>query len=194
MPKLDNFSGGLVTGVDAIYLNNTQSSVLLDANIERLGLQSDKKPSLVQEAARSFYQFPVLDSEPEQFHITSSTRKRSYAELNGALCYSDGGPECKATSGEIDAVTGDFVWSTLGVSAVDGTIVAKALTIDDIIGASISLNVSGDGFLLSEQIRYRIVDASDTVYIASLEDNTGHSTATIVLLWVLLCQHIVGTQ
>ena len=184
MPIIDNFSGGLITGVDPIYLNSAQSAILLDANIERLGLQSDKQPALVGDASKSFYQFFVKDSEPEEFHTTSSTRKRSYAEFFGSLCYSDGGPVCKITDGTIDTDTGDFLWNTLGVEAVAGEVIATPITLDDISGAAINLVIGseeGDGYLSAEEIRYRIVDANDTVYITSLTNNTGYSTATIVL-------------
>ena len=182
MPIITNFSGGLVTGVDPIYLDTTQSSVLLDAKIDRVGMQSELQPEYIGEAGKSFYQFPIYDSDPEAFLISSSADDRTYAEFQCQLAYSDGGPVCKITGGEIDPLTGEFIWYTMGVDPVEGTIVARAITVDeDISGGSITINVGVGGHLQAQQIRYRVVDANDTVYIHDLFDNTGNSTATITL-------------
>ncbi len=184
MPIINRFDGGLVTGVDSVYLNNTQAAILLDANIEQLGLTSASKPKKLGLADNSFYQFPVLDSEPEEFHVTSSVKMRSYAEFQGSLCYSDGGPICQMTTGEMDGV--DFKWTTMGVDAAEGSLVAYALELKHIAGASTTLIVDafpGSSHIVANQIRYRIVDTADnnTVYVHTIKNNTGYSTVDWIL-------------
>lgn len=184
MPIIDRFDRGLVTGVDKVYLDPGEASILLDVNIEEIGLKSALKCKVIGQAKKSFYQFPILDSEPEAFHVTSSNNKRSYAEFQGSLCYSDGGPACQITQGDIDPDTEDFKWYDMGIDAVDGDIVATAIILDDIAGASATLNAgsqAGDGYIQGEHIRYRIVDADGVVYIHSIENNPGHSTVDWVL-------------
>ena len=184
MPIITDFSGGLITGADPIYLGPTQSSILLDAKIDRVGMQSELLPKNIGLAEKSFYQFPVLQSEPQEYHITSSSRDRTYTEFQNKLLYSDGGPVCKSTAGEIDPETGDFIWDTIGIEATEGFILAKVLTVDDIAGGSITLvpgAAEGDGYIEAVQIRYRVVDANDTVYIQDIFDNPGHSKTTVTM-------------
>ncbi len=183
MAIINRFDLGLVTGVDPMYLLTAQATKLLDANIERVGMQSARAPRHIGEAKMSFYQFPILDSEPQEFHVTSSSRFRSYAEFQGALCYSDGGPECKITTGEMDGA--DFKWNTMGVEAPVGTIVAELATLEHLVGADTTLNIHGfpsAGFIVSSTIRYRVLEeSSGVIYTHTIYNNTGYSTVDWVL-------------
>jgi len=182
MPAISRFDGGLVTGLASIYLNTNQATILLDANIESIGLMSANKPVEIDTGEKSFYQFPILDSEPEAFHITSSNNRRSYAEFGGRLVYSDGGPVSQATDGEL--VDGDFVWKSLGAKQAEGVIIARPVTVvDDLPGANVTIkvkSVSGVGYITSKVIRYRVVDSEGTVYIHDI-DNSGYATVEWIL-------------
>jgi len=184
MPVINKFDGGLVTGIDPVYLNPDQSTILLDANIENIGLLSAKKPVEFTSGSRSFYQFPILDSEPEKFHVTSSNNMRSYAEFEGRLCYSDGGPVCQVTDGTFDSTLGDFKWNSLGVKKTDGVIKARVLMLSDLPGASAVVtrySAPGTGFIISRIIRYRVVDTNGNMYTYDIDNNAGYASVAWTL-------------
>ncbi len=185
MPIINRFDGGLVTGLDPVHLETKQSTVLLDANIESIGLSSAKEPVEFTDGQRSFYQFPVLDSEPEAFHVTSSANQRTYAEFQGNLLYSDGGPVCQYTTGQMNAAGDDFKWINLGIGEAEGPITARVITVEaDIPGATTTLTVyslPGTGWLVLPTINYRVVDADGTVYCHAVANNSGFSTVAWTL-------------
>ena len=183
MPIINRFDGGLATGIDAIYLNNSQSTKLLNANIERVGVKSALEPTKIGEATKSFYQFPILDAEPEEMFVASSQDNRSYAEFMGALCYSNGGPVCKVTTGIMNDEGVDFLWKTIGIEAPEGELTVEVLGLKHISGASATLFVNPapfTGAIVSSTIRYRIVDDAGVVYTHSIPDNTGFSTVDFI--------------
>jgi len=181
MPVINRFDSGVVIGVDKHYLDPTQSTVILDADIEKFGMKSAMLPVDVGEAKRCFYEFEVPQSDPQDFKIVSSDTWRSYAEFQGKLAYSDGGPACQITDGALDA-NGEFTWDNVGVPKTGGTISAHVLTIDDIAGAKAVLTTQSTGGLINAaQIRYRLVDDKDSVYIGDIRDNTGKATVTFTL-------------
>ena len=182
MPVINRFDSGVVIGVDKHYLDPTQSTVLVDANIEAYGVRSAKLPTDIGLADRSFYEFPIKESEPQEFHVTSSDRWRSYAEFQGRLVYSDGGPQCKVTDG--DMVDSDFKWNEVGSKATAGKIVARPYLLSDIPGASAKLMVGAkpaNGLINVSQIRYRLVDSHGTVFIGDIRNNTGNATVIFKL-------------
>ncbi len=179
MPIINRFDGGLVTGLDPVHLELGQSTVLLDANIESIGLRSAKEPEEFTDGQRSFYQFPILDSEPEAQHVTSSTNQRSYAEFQGNLLYSDGGPVCQYATGEMNGE--DFKWTDLGIGEAEGTLTTRVVTVDDDIpGATTSLTVydtpTHDAWIVFSTINYRVVDDEGVVYTHVVENNSGYAT------------------
>jgi len=182
MPIINRFDSGVAIGVDKHYLDPTQSTVLVDANIEAYGVRSAKLPTDIGLADRSLYEFPIKESEPQEFHITSSDRWRSYAEFQGRLVYSDGGPQCKVTDGDLK--DGDFKWNDVGSKATEGDIVARPYLLSDIPGAKAKLKVGAkpkDGKINVSQIRYRLVDSHGTVFIGDIRNNTGNATVKFTL-------------
>ena len=184
MPVVSNFGGGILTGVDEYYLQPSHSTVLVNANVNRVGLIGINTPEVVQSCQRWFYQYPVEDSSPKEMFITSSDNHRYYTEFRGTLCYSNGGPVCRYTYGEMNTDLTDFKWYDMGIPAPGGTIEARPLVLEDISGASATLEEDVDGFINIEHIKYRIVsvlDGEDTVYMKDFKDNSGEA----VVHWVV---------
>jgi len=188
MPIISKFDGGIITGVNDMYLKDEHATVLTNVDIERIGLLSYKDKLRIGTAEPYFYEFPVTEEvteggeqvlkllDPPEYHVTSATNHRSYAEFEGKLCYSDGGPQCRFTEGEMNAAGTDFKWLDMGVDAPDGEIVARPITVDEDIGPDMYKLISdGRGYINIPHIKYRIVDDQDVVYIANIDDNPGNS-------------------
>ncbi len=198
MPVINKFDGGIVTGVYKDYITPEFSTILVDANIERIGLNSAQEVSKIGKAKPYFYQYPVSEiyvrdpggdneeeiqryKEPMEYHVTGSNIHRSYAEFEGRLCFSDGTQQCKMTDGIMNDLGLDFKWLDMGVAAPDGKIVARPITLtDDIPAGSAVIQLSG-GHIQVEIIRYRLVDDTGRVYIHNIEDNTGNAKVTFTL-------------
>jgi len=201
MPIISQFDGGIVTGVNDMYLKDTHATVLTNVDIERIGLLSYKTAAQIGRAERYFYEFAVSEEvtkfpgtpeeekvlhlvEPPAYFVTSSKNHRSYAEFEGKLAYSDGGPQCKFTEGEMNAAGTDFKWLDMGVNAPDGELIVRPLTVDEDIGPNMySVISNGNGYIDVETVKYRVVHCVDftddtaerTVYICDIEDNPGGS-------------------
>ncbi len=178
---LTTFHGGLFTGVGPEFIQPNQASLLLDADIDRLSIKSSKLPYAIQQSSKSFYQFKEFNSEPQNYIITSGNAKRSYAELAGKLCFSDGGPVCKISNGT--PLDDDIAYSTLGIGTVEGTILTEVLGLSDIVGASATINNGnvGDGYINEPEPTYRIVDGNNLVYTLNFKNSTGNATVSFIL-------------
>jgi len=186
MPLINNFSGGIATGVDEYYLNPNHSTVLVNANVNRVGLISVSTASQVKACQKWFYQYPIEHTEPQEYFVCSSENYRSYAEFDGKLCYSNGGPHCRYTYGEMSAEEGidDFIWYDMGAEAPEGKILARPLVLDDLVGATATLNEQVDGYINIEHVKYRVVhteDQTETIYIKDFKENAGESTVDWVV-------------
>ena len=184
MPVISDFSGGIATGVDEFYLSPKHSVALVNANVNRIGLISIPNEKKVKVGRRWFYQFPIVDTTPQEFFITSSDNYRSYTEFNGYLCYSNGGPECRYTEGEMNEEETDFIWYDMGVDAPEGRISARPLVLEDLPGATATIRPQEDGYINIEHVKYRVVNTEDnteTIYIMDFEDNPGEA----VVDWVV---------
>ncbi len=185
MPVIERFDGGVVTGVDSHYLASNQATVLINVDVEKYGMKSAQSPIEIGKAAKSFYEFKVPETEPEVMHVTSSSKFRDYAEFQGRLAYSDGGPVCQITDGDLK--DDEFIWRDLGIDAPEGTITAHALTLADITGGKAVLHTGStevNGFINAGVIRYKVVDTNagaNIVYTHDITDNTGNAN----VVWTL---------
>ncbi len=203
MPKISKFDGGIITGVNDMYLKNEHATVLTNVDIERIGLLSYKEPHRIGKAQPFFYEFPVSHEveeggekvlkllDPPQYFVTSSNNQRSYAEFDGRLCYSDGGPQCKYTEGEMSpnrSMNPEFKWLDMGVDAPDGEVIARPVTVEEDIGPDkVALISNGEGYISVEDIKYRVVGPTPAivppateaeppiVYIHDIDENPGRS-------------------
>ena len=186
MPLINNFSGGIATGVDEYYLNPNHSTVLVNANVNRVGLIGVPTAAQVKACQKWFYQYPIEHTEPQEFFVCSSENYRSYTEFDGKLCYSNGGPHCRYTYGEKSTDEGidDFIWYDMGVEAPEGKILARPLVLSDLPGASATLKPHVDGYINIKHVKYRVVNTAnqtETIYIMDFEDNEGEA----IVNWVV---------
>jgi len=186
MPLINNFSGGIATGVDEYYLNPNHSTVLVNANVNRVGLIGVPTAKQVKACQKWFYQYPIEHTEPQEFFVCSSENYRSYAEFDGRLCYSNGGPHCRYTYGEKSTEDGidDFIWYDMGTEAPEGRILARPLVLSDLPGATATIKPQTDGFINIEHVKYRVVNTAnqtETIYIMDFEDNEGEATVDWVV-------------
>ena len=188
MPIISKFDGGIVTGINDMYLKDEHATVLTNVDIERIGLLSYKKQNRIGTAMNHFYEFPVSEEvdingekvlqllDPPEYFVTSSNNKRTYAEFEGKLCYSEGGPQCRYTEGEMNAAGTEFKWLDMGVGVPDGKLEVRPVTVDEDIGPNmVELISDSRGFINIKHIKYRVVAADGTVYIKDMDDNPGKS-------------------
>jgi len=184
MQLINNFSGGIATGVDEYYLNPNHSTVLVNADVNRVGLISVPTAAYVKSCQKWFYQYPTEKTEPQEFFVCSSDNYRSYAEFDGKLCYSNGGPHCRYTYGEKALDLDDFIWYDMGITAPEGKILARPLVLSDLAGATATITEQNDGYINIEHVKYRVVNTSgqtETIYIKDFKDNAGEATVAWVV-------------
>ena len=205
MPVINKFDGGIITGLNDMYLEDGQATVLTNVDIERTGLLSFKESTVIGRAQKFFYEFPVSETiirmipdpadpekeieeeilklvEPPTYHVTSASRHTSYTEFEGKLCCSDGGPQCKFTEGEMNDEGTGFKWLDMGVAAPEGKLITRPLSVEEDIGLDVATLISnGQGYLDIDIIKYRVVHSLDFNY--DPEDDPSGDLAPIVTVY-----------